>query len=86
MNWEDVRRAFPKQWVLIEADKAYTDQNSVRILDEITPLEKFTDSPDAMKAYQKIHRHNPYRELYVLHTSREKPDIIEKQWVGVRGS
>lgn len=39
-------------------------------------------SPDAMKAYQELHRENPTRELYVLHTNRKNPNI--KKCVGVR--
>lgn len=84
MKWEDVCQAFPEQWVLIEAVRAYTNENSERILDEIAPLKKFSNSPDAMKAYQEIHLEGPKRELYVLHTSRKEPNIIEKKWVGVR--
>lgn len=84
MKWEDVCQAFPEQWVLIEAVRAYTNENSERILDEIAPLKKFTNSPDAMKAYQEIHLEDPERELYVLHTNRKEPNIIEKKWVGVR--
>ena len=84
MKWEDVCQAFPEQWVLIEAVEAHTNEQSERILDEITPLKKFSNSPEAMKAYQEIHREDPNRELYVLHTSRKEPNIIEKKWVGVR--
>ncbi|MBP3041034.1 hypothetical protein J9303_16330 [Bacillaceae bacterium Marseille-Q3522] len=84
MKWEDVRQAFPKQWVLIEAIQAYTNDESERILKEVAPLKKFSNSIDAMKAYQEIHRANPSRELYVLHTNRKNPNIIEKKWVGVR--
>lgn len=84
MKWEDIRQAFPEQWVLIEAVQAHTDDKSERVLEEITLLKRFSTSPDAMKAYQEIHRENPKREFYVLHTSRKDPDIIEKKWVGVR--
>ncbi|MEQ6378738.1 hypothetical protein RZN25_18215 [Bacillaceae bacterium S4-13-56] len=84
MKWEDVCHAFPDQWVLIEAIQAHTNDESERILDEIAPLKKFSNSPEAMKAYQEIHREDPNRELYVLHTSRKEPNIIEKKWVGVR--
>ncbi|MEI3614018.1 hypothetical protein [Pseudogracilibacillus sp. SO30301A] len=84
MKWEEVRQAFPKKWILLEAVQAYTNEKSERVLEEITPLKKFSNSPDAMKEYQKLHREDPTRELYVLHTSRKKPDIIEKKWVGVR--
>ncbi|QKY69700.1 hypothetical protein [Lentibacillus sp. CBA3610] len=84
MKWEDVRQAFPEQWVLIEAVQAHTDEKSERILDEIAPLKKFSNSPDTMKVYQEIHREDPGRELYVLHTRRKEPYIFEKKWVGVR--
>ncbi|TMN22104.1 hypothetical protein [Lentibacillus cibarius] len=84
MKWEDVRQAFPEKWVLIEAVQAHTDDKSERVLEEISLLKNFSKSSDAMKAYQKIHQENPERELYVLHTSRKEPNIIEKKWVGVR--
>ncbi|MDQ0157939.1 hypothetical protein [Robertmurraya andreesenii] len=84
MKWEEVRQAFPEQWVLIEAVQAYTNEESERILEEVAPLKKFSNSTDAMKAYQELHRGNPTRELYVLHTNRKDPHIIEKKWVGVR--
>ena len=84
MKWEDVCKAFPEQWVLIEATQAYTNKKSERILEEVAPLKKFSNSPDAMRAYQELHQENPTRELYVLHTNRKNPNIIEKKWVGVR--
>ncbi len=84
MKWEDVCQAFPEQWVLIEAVQAYTNAESERILEDVALLKKFPNSPDAMKAYQELHRENPTRELYVLHTNRKNPNIIEKKWVGVR--
>ena len=84
MKWEDVRQAFPEQWVLIEAVQAYTNEKNERILEEVTPLKIFSNSPDAMKSYQELHLKDPQRELYVLHTNRKEPNIIEKRWVGVR--
>ena len=84
MKWEEVCQAFPEEWVLIEAVQAYTNEESERILEEVAPLKKFSNSPEAMRAYQELQRKNPTRELYVLHTSRKKPNIIEKKSVGVR--
>ena len=84
MKWIDICQAFPEQWVLIEAVQAYTNEKSERILEEVTPLNKFSNSPDAMRAYKELHREDPARELYVLHTNRKNPNIIEKKWVGVR--
>ncbi|MDQ0258101.1 hypothetical protein J2S74_005566 [Evansella vedderi] len=84
MKWKDVCQAFPEQWVLIEAVQAYTNEENERILEEVTPLKKFHNSPEAMRVYQELHRENPTRELYVLHTGRRNPNIIERKWVGVR--
>lgn len=84
MKWEDVQKAFPNQWVLIEAIQAYTNEKNERILEKITPIDKYPESTAAMKDYQDLHKENPSRELYVLHTNREQPKIIEKTWSGVR--
>lgn len=84
MKWEDVCHAFPNQWVLIEVVQAYTNDENERMLEEVTPLNKFPTSTEAMVAYQQIHQENPQKELYVLHTNRKEPNIIEKKWLGVR--
>lgn len=84
MNWEDVCKEFPDKWVLIEALDAFTNENSERILGNVLPLKEFSNSTDAMKSYKQFHLENPTREMYVLHTSRKSPNIIEKKWVGVR--
>jgi hypothetical protein len=84
MKWEDVRQAFPDQWVLIEAIHAFTNEKGERILEEVAPIKMFDNSSEAMKSYKLFHREDPSREMYVLHTSREEPNIIEKKWVGVR--
>lgn len=38
-----------------------------------------------MKRYQELHHNEPERELYVLHSSRERLTIKERTWFGVRG-
>lgn len=84
MKWEDVCQAFPNQWVMIEVVEAYTNDENERVLEEVTRLNKFSTSTDAMNAYQQMHQENPQKELYVLHTSRKEPNIMERKWVGVR--
>jgi hypothetical protein len=32
-----------------------------------------------------LHRDAPGRDLYVFNTSRETLDIVERQWLGIRG-
>jgi hypothetical protein len=40
----------------------------------------------AMDEYSELHKQAPNRELYVLHTSREKLDIDERKWLGIRSA
>lgn len=84
LKWKEVREAFPKQWVLIEVVDAFTNDKRERILEDVIPINKFSSSPEAMKAYKELHGKDPFREYYVLHTNREKPNILEKRLVGVR--
>jgi len=84
IKWKDVCKAFPNRWVLIEVVQAHTNEKSERILEEMTPLKTFSNSPDAMVAYQELHLKDPKRELYVLHTNRKNPNIIERKRIGVR--
>ncbi len=84
MQWQDIRRHYPDQSLLIEAIKAHSE-NERRILDDIAILETFEDSDAAMKSYAGLHREAPQRELYVFDTDREELDIRERRWLGIRG-
>lgn len=70
--------------MLIEAVQAFTNGENERILVDIGPLKKLFASREAMKVYQELHKENPTREFYVLHTNREEPNIIEEKSVSVR--
>ena len=83
MKWKQIRTDYPKQWLLVEAISAYTEQDR-RIVEELSIINRFSDSVMAMKQYQQLHREIPTRELYVLHTDRERLDIKVRSWVGVR--
>lgn len=83
MQWEEIRKLYPRQWLLLEAVAAHSEERQ-RILDDIEVIETFPDSVAAMKRYQEIHRRDPQRELYVLHTDRVHPDIGEIHWLGLR--
>jgi hypothetical protein len=84
MQWEELRKHYPHQWLLVEALTAHSEDNK-RILERLGVLGTYPDSPTAMKAYAQLHREAPARELYVLHTSRETLDITERRWLGIRG-
>jgi hypothetical protein len=84
MVWQDIRQHYPQQWILIEALQAHSTANK-RILEQLAVIDTFPDSIVAMHRYAQLHHESPQRELYVFHTSRERLDIPERQWLGVRG-
>lgn len=86
MQWAEVRRAYPNQWLIIEALQAHTTPDSRRILDKIAIIECCTDGGTAMQSYRQLHRQYPAREFYFVHTSREELDIRERRWLGIRSS
>ncbi|OIO90855.1 MAG: hypothetical protein AUK03_12360 [Anaerolineae bacterium CG2_30_64_16] len=85
MKWEEIRRRYPDQWLLVEAIKAHSDAGK-RIVEQLSVVSEFPDSIAALKDYAQLHREAPKRELYVLHTSREGLDIAERTWLGIRSA
>jgi len=85
MKWEEIRRHYPDQWLLVEAIKARSESGK-RILEQLSVVSEFPDSVMALKDYAQLHKEAPERELYVLHTSREMLDITERTWLGIRSA
>ena len=85
MQWQDIRQRYPNQWPLVEAITAHSASGK-RVLEHLAVIDTFPDSVTAMKRYTQLHRDAPERELYVFHTSREALDIVERQWLGIRGA
>lgn len=85
MHWSDIRRDYPRHWLLIEALQAHSDGGH-RIVDDAVVVAVYDDSQSALSAYAKLHRETPQRELYVFHTNRQELDILERNWFGVRAS
>jgi len=84
MLWEEVKKIYPNQWVIIEAMEAHTEGNK-RIIGQITVVNNFhDDNNQALLQYLQLHRKYREREFYVVHTSRPELDIIEQRWTGVR--
>ena len=81
MKWEEIRRQYRQQWLLVEAIQARSKAGK-RVLDDLAVLDTFPDSIVAMKRYAELHRQAPERELYVLHTDRSQLDIAERHWLG----
>ena len=84
MPWQDIRQHSPHQWLLVEALTAHAASGH-RILEQLAVVDTFPDSVTAMKRDTQLHRDAPARERDVFHTSRETLDMVERQWVGVRG-
>ena len=84
MQWHDIRQHYPHQWLLVEAITAHSAAGK-RALEHLAVIDMFPDAVTAMKCYTQLHRDAPERELYVFHTSRETLDIVERQWLGIRG-
>ena len=85
MQWSEVRQAHPDRWIIIEALEAHTEGDQ-RMLDRIAVIETCADGASVMQAYERLHQEYPAREFYFVHTGREKLDIHERRWIGVRRS
>ncbi len=84
MKWIEVRRKYPDQWLIIEALQAHTTAESQRILDAVKVIERCADSVNALQIYRRLHERYPEREFYFAHSSRERLDIRERIWAGIR--
>jgi hypothetical protein len=80
MIWSEVRKAYPDQWLVVEALEAHTEGHQ-RLLDRIAVIETCPDGASAMQSYQRLHREYPLREFYYVHTGREDLDIRERHFV-----
>ena len=86
MLWTEIRKAYPNQWLIVEALDAHTTLQEQRHLDRLAVVETCADGAAAMDRYRRIHQEFPQREFYFVHTSRTQLDIIERQWHGIRGN
>ncbi len=84
MLWSEIRRAYPSQWLVVEALEAHTTSDRRRHLDRLAVIETCPDGSAAMQSYRYLHQQYPQREFYFVHTSREKLDIREQTWLGIR--
>jgi hypothetical protein len=85
MEWDEIRKHYPHQWLLVEAIRAHSTAGK-RILEQLAVVKTFADAQAAMSDYAQLHREAPERELYVLHTDRENLDIGERRWLGIRAA
>ena len=86
MLWSEIRETYPAQWLVIEALAAHTTPTGQRVLDDIAVIEVCKDGNEAMQSYRRWHLRYPEREFYFVNTSRERLDIRDRRWVGIRKS
>jgi hypothetical protein len=84
MLWPEVRKAYPNQWLIVEALEAQTMAGNRRQLGRLAVIESCPDGNTAFQRYRRLHQDYPAREFYFVHTSREELDIRERQWLGIR--
>ena len=83
MVWAEVRKAYPDQWLIIEAIDAHTEDDR-RLLDRVAVVETCPDGTAVMQAYERLHHEYPARDFYFVHAGREDLDIREWRWIGIR--
>ncbi len=86
MQWSEIRKTHPDEWLVIEAIQAHTTPTNQRQLDRIAVIEQCIDGISAIHSYRRLHQLYPTREFYFVHTHREELDIREQQWLGIRRS
>jgi hypothetical protein len=84
INWNEIKSLYPNTWIVVEAINAYTDSSGKREIVAMSVLETFKDGFSAYQKYKELHKIDTGREYYYLHTSREKLDISEELWIGIR--
>lgn len=83
MDWEEIRQAYPDQWLIIEAVEAHSE-GGLRVLDRVAVIASCPDGEHAVETYRRLHDEFPEREFYFIHTSRAALQIEERLWVGIR--
>ena len=84
MKWSEIRKAYPDQWLVVEALQAHTTPKNRRCLDNIAVVDYCADGSAALESYRRLHHLYPSREFYYVHTSRDDLDIREQRWLGIR--
>ena len=83
MDWDEIKQAYPDQWIVIEAMEAHSE-GGLRVLDRVAVIATCPDGESAVDAYRRLHDEFPEREFYFIHTSRATLQIEERLWVGIR--
>ncbi|MDI9412045.1 MAG: hypothetical protein QM401_00500 [Bacillota bacterium] len=53
-------------------------------MQELSVINIFKEGHDALAEYVERQKRGESREMYIYHTSKEKLEISERKWLGVR--
>ena len=84
MKWKEVRESFPNNWVLFEVVEAYS-KSGKRHIEKLTVVDSFVDWLEAVKKYKETRKINPYGEFYFFNTAKEELEILERDYLSLRG-
>lgn len=79
MKWEEVRRIYPDQFVLVEILNSHIE-NKTEIIDDVAVVRSITDPKEA--TYELIHSKG---DTLVYHTSHDRIEVSIRTGVGFRG-
>ncbi len=61
VRWDEVQERFPNEWVVFEANKAYSKEGQC-FIEEMSVIDSYVDSTKALKRYSELHQEAPHRE------------------------
>lgn len=65
MKWKEAVRNYPNKWLLFEAIESYSKEGK-RIIEDLSVINSFDDSREALKEYSEMHKRDKSREMIKL--------------------
>lgn len=83
MTWDEIRKTFAGQWIVVEA-KTARSVGGHRIVGDLAVLAAFQDPAEAQRRQLTLHRAEPARDILLTFAGWETLDIEETRWAGIR--
>jgi hypothetical protein len=56
MQWSEIQKSHPSQWLIIEALEAHTSSDGQRRLNRMAVIERCPDARAALESYRRLHQ------------------------------